>query len=494
MARHSTGENNYSVSKGFVALLAVLLLVIAGGIYAWVNRDSDTPGNAKADCPEGSASFHVAASNDSGLVQLLQQYSDTAPVVQDHCVTGTVREDIESAAGVAIAGSPDGVHQFLAASGRSGASENWPIAAQTQLGLVHKDGADFPGGDWSNLKDLDIAFPADNPTVSAAVAVALANGDAAVASQLLEKGQVESLDGAVSEGRPIIAATRVQRPEGYSFYNPDDYALSTYYVPLTSTDKVPELQARAAFDFGSFLESQDSFRQPDETHASWLATASAIAGNSSGTGTSEQKQAAPAVDFSEPRDTLVLLDTSAAMGNVANGSDNSWLTEAQSAVADYARAVGGAGTSISLWNYSSPLNPGVTKGWRQNVTFDEGAGGEAAANHVVILGSGGESWTRSSVVAALGTAADRSRAIQKPVNLTVLTTGTADLGDDTAYTDELNATRGDADVRVNVIHIGKGDHDQALENWAADATGGLVTDAATPQALRVALQSLSPTQ
>ena len=181
------------------------------------------------------------------------------------------------------------------------------------------------------------------------------------------------------------------------------------------------------------------------------------------------------------------------MSNVAQGSENSWLSEAQSAVADYVRAVGGAGKSVSLWNYSSPLNPGVTKGWRQNVTFDAGQGGQEAADHVVILGAGGESWTRSSVLAALSTAADRSRQIQAPVDLTVLTTGTADRGDDAAFVDQLGAARGDADVRVNVIHIGRGEHDEALEQWA-ESTAGMTTDVATPEALRMALTSLAPQQ
>lgn len=491
MARHSSGENNYSVSKGFVAVVAVILLIIAGIVYAWMNRGSGEEQAATAKCPEGSTSFSVAGSTDSPIAALIKDYEATSPVVQDHCVTGAMTQDINSAAAVGMAGTPESVQQFLATSGRSGASENWPIAGETKLGLAHKDGADFPGGDWANLKDLDIAFPADNSTVSAAVAAALAAGDAQEASTILEKGQVESLDAAVAEERPVIAVSESQTPEGYAFHNPDGYALPTYYVPLTATDNVPELEARSAFDFGSFVQSQDTFRQPDETHAAWLAAGAALAGGPAAN--ASEQPAAPDTDFSEARDTLILLDTSAAMGNQANGSENSWLTEAQGAVADYARAVGGAGTSISLWNYSSPLNPGVTKGWRQNITFDAGNGGEAAANHVGILGTGGESWTRSSAVTALGTAADRSRAIQQPVNLTILTTGTADRGDDGAFVEQLNAARGDADVRVNVIHIGKGDRDEALENWAADETGGLVTDAATPEALRTALKSLSPT-
>lgn len=491
VARHSTGENNYSVSKGFIAFLVIVALALAGAAYAWKNRDSlgGQSDTVAVDCAEGDVQFKVAASTDSPVIDELTAYQESSPVVQDHCVKASVTDDINAAAGIAVAGTPDSVQQYLAQSGRSGASENWPIAAETKLGLAHKDGTDFPAGDWNNLRSLEVAFPSDNPTVSTAVAAALANGDAGAASELLEKGQVESLDAAVSEGRPVIAVSESQTPAGYSFHSPDGFALPTYFVPLTATDNVSELEARAAFDFASSLTGDNTIAQPDDTHARWLAAGAAL----SGAGQAPADQSAAQAESVEPRDTLILLDASAAMSNVAQGSENSWLSEAQSAVADYVRAVGGAGKSVSLWNYSSPLNPGVTKGWRQNVTFDAGQGGQEAADHVVILGADGESWTRSSVLAALSTAADRSRQIQAPVDLTVLTTGTADRGDDAAFVDQLGAARGDADVRVNVIHIGRGEHDEALEQWA-ESTAGMTTDVATPEALRMALTSLAPQQ
>ena len=61
VARHSTGENNYSVSKGFIAFLVIVALALAGAVYAWMNRDSlgGQSDTVAVDCAEGDVQFKV---------------------------------------------------------------------------------------------------------------------------------------------------------------------------------------------------------------------------------------------------------------------------------------------------------------------------------------------------------------------------------------------------------------------------------------------------
>src|SRR5699024_8096360 len=71
--------------------------------------------------------------------------------------------------------------------------------------------------------------------------------------------------------------------------------------------------------------------------------------------TSEAPAPAPSADAA---DTLILLDTSNAMAGQ--------FDPVSGALANTARALSGANKAVALWNYSSPLNPGVTVGYRDN--------------------------------------------------------------------------------------------------------------------------------
>ncbi|MDO5670588.1 MAG: hypothetical protein Q4G50_11370 [Corynebacterium sp.] len=194
---------------------------------------------------------------------------------------------------------------------------------------------------------------------------------------------------------------------------------------LNPAGEVTEEQTRAGADFLKFHET--GAPTPAETTTA----------------------AAPAA--SEPGSTLILFDTSAQSEPVHEDT-----TEA---IADLAVELSEAGQQVALWNYSSPLNPGVTRGWRTNVSFTDGS--EAAAV-VRGFGTGGVPQTRSAVVAAVANAADQARATGEPVRVLVVTTGTAQDMDDAAFAEAFDQAQGDADVIVEVAHLGDGEIDAAL--------------------------------
>src|SRR5699024_7602736 len=75
--------------------------------------------------------------------------------------------------------------------------------------------------------------------------------------------------------------------------------------------------------------------------------------------TSEAPAPAPSADAA---DTLILFDTSNAMAGQ--------FDPVSGALANTARALSGANKAVALWNYSSPLNPGVTVGYRDNLALE----------------------------------------------------------------------------------------------------------------------------
>lgn len=151
------------------------------------------------------------------------------------------------------------------------------------------------------------------------------------------------------------------------------------------------------------------------------------------------------------RDTLILFDTSAPT--------EPFHQQATDTLAQLALDLGAEGRQVALWNYSSPLNPGVTQGWRSNVGFSDGTDAAAAIQR---FGTGGVPQTRSAVVAAVSAAADRARDTGAPVRVLVVTSGTDQDMDDAAFASAFEQAKGDADVTVEVAHLGEGEPDAAL--------------------------------
>ena len=482
MARHASETNNTEVAPyvWVVAAIAVIAL-IAAGIWALVTPKSEEAAAPTAECAAGPLTFSVAAGPNSVVRSLGDQYAASAPVVQDYCVSPTFGQDMAQAAAFAAAGSPQSISQTLQAAGRTPASSKWTIAGETRLGIAHRDGVDFPGGTWGNLANTDVAFVRDQQNVSTLIAAAMAGGDPARAQSFLTDGEVESIQAAVDAERPYIAVSEADTPAGYTFYSPDGFALPTYFVPLTATDAVDENQVRAASDFAAYIATQVADTPLSDEHEAWLLAGEQMNGSAA-------PNSDPSASGVVASDTLFLLNTSAAMA--AESQSTTWIAAAKETITATAAKVTEAGKQVALWNYSSPLNPGVVKGWRANTDFGPASG---IAEELSLLTTGGDSWTRSSVVAALQQGAVQAQATGAPVTVLVISTGSAQEMDDAEFTAQLDAARGTADVRVNVITIGGAQPDAALQVWT-EAHGGLTTNADTPQAMDTGVRGLAGVQ
>ncbi|MDN6263066.1 MAG: VWA domain-containing protein [Corynebacterium casei] len=136
------------------------------------------------------------------------------------------------------------------------------------------------------------------------------------------------------------------------------------------------------------------------------------------------------------------------------------------ALANTARALAADGQSVALWNYSSPLNPGVTVGFRDNLGFGSG---EDAANTITAFGTGGAPQSRSAVVAAVDTATDQAANTNAPVRVLLVTTGTDADMDDASFAQAYGQAAGN-NVELSVVHVGPGEPDSAIEGVASSFT------------------------
>ena len=147
-----------------------------------------------------------------------------------------------------------------------------------------------------------------------------------------------------------------------------------------------------------------------------------------------------------------------------------YIQPAKDAIANTALELGAQGKQVGLWNYSSPLNPGVVVGYRQNITVSPDADSVAVAVRRFL--TGGVPQTRQAVEAAAGaygTGDEKTRIV-------LVTTGTADAGDDNAFEDAVRGAAGDK-VEITVVRVGEGEADQAVEALSAKAVDAAQADA-----------------
>lgn len=155
------------------------------------------------------------------------------------------------------------------------------------------------------------------------------------------------------------------------------------------------------------------------------------------------------------KDTLFLLDTSSSM--------KPFYGDSSAAVVESATAATQGGNRVALWNYSSPMSPGVKNGWRENVQYT--SDDQAVGAKVQDFGTGGQPQTRSAVVAAVRDARDQAAASGQLARVVVVTTGTvADMGS-VDFQDALRKATSPA-VQLSVIHVGDGLVDQTLAQSA----------------------------
>lgn len=222
MGQHRSDRRTRGVSKGpIIALVSVIVLVL--GIVGWFQlRDrASSEGTAAAGaCVEGDATLHVIADPDIApqIREFAARFTETNPVVRDHCVTATVTDGASATIADALADAPDGpwnetlgpapalwipsssaaterlsmVPGMIDGGPKSIATSPVVLAVPTELGLA----LDAASTGWQRLPSLQttpdslnglgltgwgglkLALPVDSPTSHALDAVAAATVDA----------------------------------------------------------------------------------------------------------------------------------------------------------------------------------------------------------------------------------------------------------------------------------------------------------------------------
>ena len=472
MAKHASGKNNYRLSGELIALLVVLALIAAAVIW-WLSTRGDDADSAEAqpeDCVAGELVLPVAASDKGAGQSLVDAYGASSPVVRDYCVKPQLVDSVADAA-VFVAPNTAVTHQSLDSAGRTPAVSDAQPAYSETVGVA--------GNDEVKLEDLTadkLRFAVSEESAASALVASQVVGNDNDAVQALTDQRIASASELNADAGEYLATAEDAVPEGLKFTPVGADAVYTAF-PLNQNDKVDENQARAGQDFARFASEHFDGSAKDQPAVSDLVWAAALpAGGEAITADEKedsdtQNAADPdkAADEAgsnpaalQPENTLFLLDTSDAM--------SPYIQPAKDAIANAALELGAQGKQVGLWNYSSPLNPGVVVGYRQNITVSPDADSVAVAVRRFL--TGGVPQTRQAVEAAAGaygTGDAKTRIV-------LVTTGTADAEDDNAFEDAVRGAAGDK-VEITVVRVGEGEADQAVEALSAKAVDAAQADA-----------------
>jgi len=466
VAKHASGKNNYRLSGELIALLVVLALIAAAVIW-WLSSRGDDAGSTEAkaeECVAGELVLPVAASDKGAGQSLVDAYGDSAPVVRDYCVKPQLVDSVADAA-VFVAPNTAVTHQSLESAGRTPAVSDAQPAYSEAVGVAGKDEV--------KLEDLTVdkvRFPVSEESAASALVASKVAGNDNDAVQALTDQRIGSADELNADAGEYLATAEDAVPEGLKFTPVGADAVYSAF-PLNQNDKVDENQARAGQDFARFASERFDGTEKDQPAVSDLVWAAALpAGGEAITSDAKKDGAQDGADADkaaggesadaaganagalQPENTLFLLDTSDAM--------SPYLQPAKDAIANAALELGGKGKQVGLWNYSSPLNPGVVVGYRQNISVSPDADSVAVAVRRFL--TGGVPQTRQAVEAAAGAYG----AGEAKTRVVLVTTGTADAGDDKAFEDAVRGAAGDK-VEITVVRVGEGEADKAVEALSA---------------------------
>lgn len=473
MAKHASGKNNYRLSGELIALLVVLALIAAAVIWWLSTRGDDTNDAASAqteDCVAGELALPVAASDKGAGQSLVDAYGASSPVVRDYCVKPQLVDSVADVA-VFIAPNTTVTHQSLENAGRTPAVSDPKAAYSEAVGVAGKDEV--------KLEDLTVdkvRFPVSEESAASALVASKVAGNDNDAVQALTDQRIGSASDLNADAGEYLATAEDTVPEGLKFTPVGADAVYTAF-PLNQNDKVDENQARAGQDFARFASEHFDGSAKDQPAVSDLVWAAALPAGGEAITAHEREDgdAQNATDADQesdnagsnaaalqPENTLFLLDTSDAMAP--------YIQPAKDAIANTALELGGQGKQVGLWNYSSPLNPGVVVGYRQNITVSPDADSVAVAVRRFL--TGGVPQTRQAVEAAAGAYG----AGDAKTRVVLVTTGTADAGDDKAFEDAVRGAAGDK-VEITVVRVGEGEADQAVEALSAKTVDAKQADA-----------------
>lgn len=472
MAKHASGKNNYRLSGELIALLVVLALIAAAVIWFLSTRgdDADSAAAQPEDCVAGELVLPVAASDKGAGQSLVDAYGASSPVVRDYCVKPQLVDSVADAA-VFVAPNTAVTHQSLDSAGRTPAVSDAQPAYSEAVGVAGKDEIKF-----EDLTADKLRFAVSEESAASALVASQVVGNDNDAVQALTDQRIASASDLNADAGEYLATAEDAVPEGLKFTPVGADAVYTAF-PLNQNDKVDENQARAGQDFARFASEHFDGSAKDQPAVSDLVWAAALpaGGDAITADAKENGDAQNAADADkaadeagsnagalQPENTLFLLDTSDAM--------SPYIQPAKDAIANTALELGAQGKQVGLWNYSSPLNPGVVVGYRQNITVSPDADSVAVAVRRFL--TGGVPQTRQAVEAA----ADAYGTGDAKTRIVLVTTGTADAGDDNAFENAVRGAAGDK-VEITVVRVGEGEADQAVEALSAKAVDAAQADA-----------------
>ncbi|MDU0477652.1 VWA domain-containing protein [Staphylococcus chromogenes] len=430
MGKHRSAQSNSGVSKELiVAVIGVLVLIAA--VIAWfaLRGSTSTDHSEAAECPQGKLTVPYATVGQAVEPrQLFDEFLATSPKTQDFCVNSFEKVALDRAAFVITDQGTPATTQQLSNAKRVATTDNWPMFSTTPIGIALPEGMKPPTR-WSDAKDM--ALVAEQPGAAAMAALASTGGNNEQAAEKL-KGLIPQAD-AVQAKKPIAASEQAV-PSGYRWVKPEPAETwPSRVVPLAATTAVSEAQSRAGAEFAKFFQTKGLTASPNANAATALATST--------------KATAHTAALPANTDTLILLDTSDRM--------SPQLSEVANIVGERAKKIGAAGAHVGLWNYSSPLNPGVTKSWRNNIALTDNSQGANAATALGSFGTGGVPNTNEALLAAHTAAQEYRAETNREVRILLITTGTADQGYAQAVVDQVKTP-------VAVIHVGADPADPAL--------------------------------
>lgn len=481
MARHASGEKNYALAKELIIGIVAVLVLIAV-LVAWMltrNSAQNTEAAQNKECIAGELLVPVAVSESTSpdvARELMEAYSASHPQVKDHCVSLTTVQNINDAAAYIATGTHGAVQHDLKAHNVAAASDKWTVGASSRVGLAYTDNTSEPSGTWADQPRDGVYFtpPTTNPA-SALVAAAMTNNDAEAGSELLKNQALPSIDTA-SQERKTVAVTEERTPDGMYFFAPDNSSVPTFIVPLATREGVTEEQARSGADFAKFT-AKNKENEADGSQV-WADAADIMYERYADVPENSRGSTQQPINH-----TLLLVDTSDAMN--ASPSGHSLYAETAMLADPLVTSAVRAGGTVALWNYSSPLNPGVTKGWRDNVDFTTDV--QLINDTLKRFGTGGVAQTREAVVAALRRASDYAASVDAPVQVVLVTSGTNDPMSDEDFRSALDQFRTDQ-LQLDVVTVGGGAEDGVLVSFAQD-TGGHVSSGTSTDEIAQGMQA-----
>lgn len=443
MGRHSDGKSNYRLSGGAILVILVALAVILSAILMMKLKPEQSDDASEARCVSGELSLPVASTERSVGEAIVAAYNESHRVVRDYCMQAELVDKVEDAA-ILLAPETANPDAVLRNAKRSAAVPDPQIVYAAPLGVEGQTSTD-PA--TLKLESVRFVLP-ERSDASVAVASLLAK-DEAGAVDVLQQQAVEDIE-SIQDEQSLYAAA-IEQASGDRVFTSLDAVLNYVGIPLNSTDNVDENKSRAGQDLmkyaASTLKTDSKSQVVDVPDQVWSQVAEIPVDE-----TEKEQKEVGSENRQQALDTLFLYDTSDAMQPFKSAVDT--------AIRDAAYRVTESGHQVALWNYSSPLNPGVTKGWRSNIAMTSDA--EDVAYTASLLGTGGAPQTREALFAA----ADAMRELDRDIRIVLITTGTADDDGSPQAAAALQDRLGER-IKLDVVRVGDSPADTAVTDVAS---------------------------